>query len=272
MAALLDSGLAATDTRIEVPGCIRSADRQLCDDWAHDTMLLTATGAISFSSNVGMMLLTRQMDKGVLVDYLSSFGLGQATGLNWPGEQTGDLPSATMTSLTRDEVAYGQGLSVTAVQMAAAVAGLVNGGTYNSPKLVRAAWNSDGTPYEVPAQTTRQVISATASADLVAMMETANIKNNRGIEGYRTAGKTGTADRYNETCACYSGTVGSYVVVAPAEDPEILVYVALDDPTSGQYGSVVAQPAATDILKVALPRLGVAPSTTEGQELPIYWE
>jgi len=176
-----------------------------------------------------------------------------------------------MTSLTRDQIAFGQGLSVTAVQMAAAVAALVNGGTYVSPKLIRQAWTADGKPYEVPSQTTRQVISPTASAELLSMMETANVANRRGIDGYRTGGKTGTADRYNEACACYRGTVGSYVVVAPVEDPEILVYAALDNPTAGQYGTVVAQPAATDILKVALPRFGVAPSTTEARELDIYW-
>ncbi|MDR1512477.1 MAG: penicillin-binding protein 2, partial [Propionibacteriaceae bacterium] len=272
MAALLDSGLAATDTKVVVPGCITSAGRPLCDDDAyHATLNLTALGVIARSSNVGMALLTRQMDKGQLSGYLSSFGLGQKTGLGWPGESTGDLPGADMTNQTQDQIAFGQGLSVTAVQEAAAVAAVVNGGTYHSPTLIRQAWSADGQPYQVPGQEVRQVISEQASHDLVSMMEAAIVTAGKGVDGYRVAGKTGTADRYNADCACYRGTVGTFVGVAPAEDPEILVYVALDDPQVGQYGSQVAQPAATDILKVALPLYGVKPSTTAAPEFVTNW-
>ena len=271
MAALLDAGLAAPDTKVVVPGSIMSGGKTLSDDDAHGTLQLTATGVVQRSSNVGMALLARQMDKGVLSGYLSSFGLGQPTGIDWPGEQFGDLPGADMSNQTRDQVSFGQGLSVTAVQEAAAVAAIVNGGLYHSPKLIRAATTFDGQPYQIPPQTTRQVISPEASAQLVAMMQVGTATNKQGIEGYNVAGKTGTADRFNETCACYRGVVGSFVGVAPAEHPQILVYVALDDPQKGQYGAVVAQPTATDILKVALPRYGVPPSTTPPPDLATVW-
>jgi cell division protein FtsI (penicillin-binding protein 3) len=271
MAALVDAGLAAPDTRVVVPGSILSGGKTLSDDDAHGTLQLTATGVIAQSSNVGMALLTRQIDKGVLSNYLSNFGLGQLTGLDWPGEQSGSIPGADMSDQTRDQIAFGQGLSVTAVQEAAAVAGIVDGGVYHSPTLIRAATTSDGQPYQIPSQTTRQVISTQASATMVAMMEAGTATNKQGIPGYNVAGKTGTADRFNATCSCYRGVVGSFVGVAPAENPQILVYVALDDPQQGQYGAVVAQPTATDILKVALPRYGVPPSTTPPPALATTW-
>ncbi|MDR1264534.1 MAG: penicillin-binding protein 2 [Propionibacteriaceae bacterium] len=271
MAALLDAGLVTPDTPVEVPGQIESGGVALRDDWAHGTLRLTATGVIAQSSNIGIALLARQMDKGQLSQYLASFGLGQPTGLDWPGESSGQLPGADMSDQTRDQIAFGQGLSVTAVQIAAAVAAVVNHGLYRSPVLIQQAWTADGQPYPVPEQETRQVISPEASAQLVAMMEAGVVVNHRGIDGYRVAGKTGTADRYNAACACYRGVVGSFVGLAPAENPKLLVYVMLDDPQNGQYGSEVAQPAAQDILRVALPRYGVTPSTTAAPDFVIEW-
>ncbi|MDR1807284.1 MAG: penicillin-binding protein 2 [Propionibacteriaceae bacterium] len=271
MAALLDTGLVTPDKQMVVPGCIQSGGKSLCDDWSHGDAQWTATGILAMSSNVGMALMTREMEAGTLSQYLASFGFGQLTGLDWPGEQTGDLPGADMTNQTRDQIAFGQGLSVTAVQEAAAIAAVVNGGVYHSPQLIKQAWTSDGQPYPVPTQVTRQVISPESSATLVSMMEAAIVTNNKGIAGYREIGKTGTADRYNADCACYRGVVGSFVGVAPAENPQILVYVALDDPTNQQYGSQVAQPTAEDIMKLALPRYGVAPSTTAAPEFTTTW-
>jgi cell division protein FtsI (penicillin-binding protein 3) len=271
-AALLDAGLVTPDTQVEVPGCVVSGGRPICDSGGgHATWQLTATGVMALSSNVGSLLLTRQMDHARFSDYLKSFGLGSPTALGLPGEQAGEPPPPEMSDQTRDQVAFGQGLSMTAVQMASAVAGVVNEGVYVSPTVIKSATTSDGVAYGIPQQTTRQVISAEASDQLLAMMESVVTTNNYGIEGYRVAGKTGTSERYNETCACYRGYIGSYIAVAPVEDPQILVYVVIDDPQKGEYGSQVAAPSATDIMKVALPRYGVPTSTTTPPTYQIRW-
>jgi cell division protein FtsI (penicillin-binding protein 3) len=177
-----------------------------------------------------------------------------------------------MSDQTRDQAAFGQGLSLTAIQMASAVAGLVNGGQYVAPTLVKSATAADGRAWELPAQSRRQIISPDASAQLLSMMEAVVTTNHYSIEGYRLAGKTGTAERYNETCACYRGYTGSYITVGPVEDPRILTYVVIDDPTEGgYYGSVVAVPSALDIMKVALPRYGAPTSAAEAPVYEIRW-
>jgi cell division protein FtsI (penicillin-binding protein 3) len=169
-----------------------------------------------------------------------------------------------MADFTRDQISFGQGLSVTAIQQAAAVAGIVNGGVYHSPTIIKSARNGQGEPVKVPASTTRRVISAKASAQVRDMMEAVvTLAPDRAVPGYRTIGKTGTAQRIDPSCHCYRGYTASYVGVGPAENPSILAYVVLNNPVKGHEGSAVALPVARQILSVALPRYGVEPSTSK---------
>jgi cell division protein FtsI (penicillin-binding protein 3) len=276
MAALLDQGVITPDTRVRVPPTILSAGRPIRDAFSHGDINLTARGVVANSSNIGTVMLTRQMDKKLLVQYLSSFGLGRKTGMGWQGESAGSLPGADIADHTRDQIAFGQGLSVTALQEAAAVAAVTNGGIYRSPTLIRSATTSDGKAMPVPQGEERRVISPQASAQVLDMMEAvvaSKVGNKRyPIEGYRLAGKSGTAERVDPACKCYNGYVASFVGVAPVESPEILAYVVVDRPQGGQiYGSVVAAPVVRDIMRVALPRYGVAPSTTPAADRPIEW-
>ncbi|MDR0285137.1 MAG: penicillin-binding protein 2, partial [Propionibacteriaceae bacterium] len=273
MAALVDQGLVAPDTRVIVPGQIASGDSLIKDAWGHDTIHLTAAGVLARSSNVGILLLLRQMDKATITDYLTRFGLGQATNSGLPGEATGYVPGADMSDQTRDNMAFGQGLSVTALQEAAAVAAIVNGGVYVSPSIVASATKADGTPVTLPEPAVRRVVSAETSAQVLRMMESVVDfnKNSFDIPGYRTAGKSGTAEAIDPTCGCYRGYVMSYLGVAPADNPQLLTYVVLDHPTTGGSGTAAAAPAVKDIMSVALPRYGVPTSTTDLPGLPIEW-
>ncbi|MDR1213377.1 MAG: penicillin-binding protein 2 [Propionibacteriaceae bacterium] len=275
MAALADAGLVTPETRVEVPAEIISGDKPIHDSYSHGTLRLTAAGVVANSSNIGTVLLARQLDKASLSAYLSSFGLGQRTGVGLPGEASGDLPGADMGSQTRDHISFGQGLSVSAIQEAAAVAAVVNGGLYISPTIIKSATRSDGQPVDVQAQTTRQVISPEASDIVLSLMEAVVAssvgKDRFPIEGYRTAAKSGTAERYDADCACYRGYVASFIGVAPVEDPEILTYVVLDDPKGAIQGSQVAYPVYRDVMKVALPRFGVPVSTSPPPDFEINW-
>lgn len=275
MAALTDSGVVTPDTKVVVPSQIISGGKPIKDAFSHQTINLTARGVVANSSNIGTVLLTRQMDKASLVAYLKSFGLGSTTGIGLPGEASGSLPATTLADNTRDQIAFGQGLSVTAIQEAAAVAGIVNGGVYNSPTIIKSAQTTDGKAVAVPLSTSRRVISTSASSMVLDMMESV-VASKVGasrfpIEGYRTAAKSGTAERIDPTCKCYSGYVASFVGVAPVEDPQILVYVVVDRPQGQIQGSQVAAPAYKDIMRIALQRYGVTPSTAAAPVEPITW-
>ncbi|SHI38743.1 cell division protein FtsI (penicillin-binding protein 3) [Tessaracoccus bendigoensis DSM 12906] len=273
MAALADQGLVTPDTEVVVPPSIASGGGSVRDSFSHGTIQLTARGIIAKSSNIGTIELARQLDKAELNKYLSSFGLGAKTGIGLPGESSGQLPGPDMADYTRDQIAFGQGLSVNAVQMAAAVAAVVNGGTYHQPTILKSATRADGTEVELPTPVSRRVISEEASSSVVEMMESVvTLSEKRAIDGYRSIGKSGTAQRFDPECKCYNGYTSSYVGVAPAEDPQILVYVVLDEPTNGNLGSQLALPVVNDVLRLALPRYNVAPSTTEAPDLPLTFE
>ncbi len=275
MAALVDQGVITPDTKVVVPSSIMSGGRPINDAFSHGTLNLTARGVVANSSNIGTVLLTRQSDKSKLVEYLQSFGLGQRTGLGLPGEATGSLPGTDLADNTRDQISFGQGLSVTAIQEAAAVAAIANGGVYNSPTIISSATTTDGKAVPVPQSTSRRVVSAESSSMVLDMMESvvaSRVGVNRfPIEGYRTAAKSGTAERIDPTCKCYSGYVASFIGVAPVENPEILVYVVVDRPQGQIQGSQVAAPAWRDIMRVALPRYGILPSSGPAPVKPIDW-
>ena len=273
MSALVDQGLAATDTQVIIPGTIASGDSTIGDSWSHDTIHLTAAGVIANSSNIGTIVLTRQATKDSLVSYLESFGLGSPTGIGLPGEESGYVPDASMPDQTRDNIAFGQGLAVTAIQEAAAVNAVANGGVYVSPTILKSGTTSDGKPVDVPQSSTHRVISQDSSTEVLEMMEQVPIANPGyfAIDGYRTAAKSGTAQAIDPNCGCYSGSVVSYVGVAPAENPKLLTYVVIDHPANGASGTGAAAPVVHDVMSVALPRYAAPTSTTPTLELPLKW-
>ncbi len=270
VAALLDAGLITADTPVEVPERIASGSGYVNDAWGHGTLFLTARGVVAQSSNIGTVALARLMDKATMSNYLASFGLGSATGIELPGEPEGAmgvLPGADMADYTRDQIAFGQGLSVTALQQAAAVASVVNGGVYHQPTIISSATTTAGDVVGFARSEPRRVISAEASAAVVNMMEASvaspemTTLDSKTIPGYRMAGKSGTAQKIGKYGNYDGGYTGSYVAVAPAENPQILVYVVIDEPSNGYYGGVVAFPSARELMMQALPRYGIAPST-----------
>lgn len=275
MAALADQGLVTPETRVVVPGRIASGGGYVRDSFSHGDLKMTASGIMAQSSNIGTILLTRGMDKADFSQYLSDFGLGQQPGSGLPGETSGSLPGPDMADYTRDQISFGQGLSTTAVQMAAAISAAVNGGTYQQPTVIKSATNSDGTAIEIPERESRRVISEEASKMTVEMMEAVITEvgnGSRTIPGYRTAGKSGTSQRFDQDCMCYNGYTASFVGVAPAEDPQLLVYVILDEPRNGNLGSRLALPVVNNILGMALPRYNILPSVTPAPEYPLTYE
>jgi len=275
-AALVEEGVVSADTEMQVPSSIRRGGHTIRDAVDHPTGL-TFAGVIALSSNVGTLLAAERVESEVLHRYLADFGLGLRPGLTFAGETPGQLP-AEWSDLTRDTIAFGQGLSVSIVQLASAYAAIANGGVRVPPRIVDARIEADGTVREVPPGEPVRVVSEATADEVTLMMEAVMGEEGTGrsvaerVPGFRLAGKTGTAQRVNPSCACYSGggNVVSFMGFAPADDPRIVVAVTVDRPAGGGSGSGTAGPAWADTTAFALHRLGVEPSGTEPPPVRLF--
>lgn len=275
---LADAGAVTPRTRIKVPGEYRVDSYEINDDWAHGTIKLTATGALAKSSNIAAILASQRISRNQLYDYLRSFGLGEQTGVGLPGESKGILAEPDDWSDSQHAtIAFGQGLSVTAVQMAGAVAAVANGGVYVEPTLVTGYAQPDGSVEAAPEPESHRVISERAARQIAKMM-TATTQDGgtapqAAIPGYRVAGKTGTAQRVDQDTLGYvegERTI-SFAGFAPADDPRFMTYVVLDDPKDGSFGGTGAGPVFHDIMSMVLQRYGIPPTGAKPVRLPLEW-
>jgi cell division protein FtsI (penicillin-binding protein 3) len=264
LAAALEEGRATPDTVLSVDGHIQAGDRIVRDAHDHQPIDWTVTGILAKSSNVGTIMLARQVGDEKLEEYLRAFGLGSTTGIELPGESAGILQdSAEWTESRSANVPIGQGVSVTTLQMASVYQAIANDGVRIPPRIVSAV---GGEPTPAPEST--RVLSE-ATADGVAHMLEAVVGPGgtaplAQVEGFRVAGKTGTAQRANPTCNCYAGGgyVTTFVGFAPADDPQYVVAVDLERPTSNEEGGQVAAPVFADVMRQALTADGIVPSGT----------
>lgn len=260
LAALLDAGVTTPDTTYRIGSELMIDTHRVTDAFKHGDIDITTRGILVNSSNIGAITAARTLDKNTFRDYLSSFGLGTKPGLGLPTESAGKLATGNLYDWQRDSMAYGYGLSVTSVQMAAAVAAVGNGGVYTEPSIVKST-TCNGTTTPAPAPEQHRVVSATAAQQVVEMMEQKTIHDRSliWVDGYRTGSKTGTA-RVANAQGGYAGQVASIIGVAPIEDPQVLVYVLVARPDTMGGGLGMAGPVYKDIMSLALPRYGVVPS------------
>ncbi|MGZ4442077.1 MAG: peptidoglycan D,D-transpeptidase FtsI family protein [Nocardioidaceae bacterium] len=277
-AALLNEHKVTPRTRIVVPPQITSNDRTIHDDYAHGTLHLTLTGVLAKSSNIGTVLADRQFKPQQLYDYLRRFGLGSTTHLGVNGESAGVLPSwKTWSQINQDNIAFGQGVAVNAVQMAAAVNTIATGGVYVSPSLVKGqATTSQGEVVGSATSTRHRVVSKHAAAQETRMMEAVTGPEGTApmaaINGYQVAGKTGTAQRVGATCHCYDGThTVSFAGFAPADQPRFLVYVVVQNPRNGGFGGSTAGPVFREVMSYLLQKYGVPPTGARAPKTPLEW-
>jgi cell division protein FtsI (penicillin-binding protein 3) len=279
LSGLIDAGKVTARTRLKVPGSLARQDRVIHDWFPHGVIRLTLAGVVAQSSNIGTVLSADKFARGELRSYLSQFGLGQTTNIGVRGETPGILPDPSVwTPQTQDRIAFGQSLSVNAVQMAAAVNTLANGGVRVSPSLIRGtATTEDGQRVGTDTTTTRRVVSERAARQTALMMERVvdpdvGVAPGANVPGYRVAGKTGTAQRVGEECGCYDGSFTvSFAGFAPADDPRFTIYVVVQNPRNGGGGGSVTGPAFAKIMGYALRRYAVPPTGTKPSRLPVEW-
>jgi cell division protein FtsI (penicillin-binding protein 3) len=276
IAAALDAGRVDPDDRFRVPDSLVRDDHTIRDHEPHPTWRMGLAGIMAQSSNVGTILAAERMSAAELREYLLRFGYGAPIGLDLAGEVGGEIPplvDSDWTSLTRASVAYGQGLSTSILHLASAYATIANDGVRVPPHLVAAVVEPDGTERPVGLPEPQRVVSAEAAQQVTALMEAVMGPEGTGsgivVDGYRVAGKTGTAEKVADGCVTYCAYTASFAGFAPAEDPELVVAVSIQEPKNGRFGGQLAGPVFEDLMEFALPKYGVMPSTTPPPDQPV---
>lgn len=277
-AAALEEKVITPNSKIKVPPRLPRPSKVFNDHTPHGHLRLTANGVLAKSSNIGTILIAEKLaNPTILHDYFVKFGIGQNTGLGFPGETNGILRTPSKWSNTTfPTMAFGQGYSTNAVQIASVFATIANNGVRMPISLVDGYVGVDGIYQPAAAKTGIEVVSAQTAKDLREMLESVvgpdGTAPSARISGYRVAGKTGTAQRSDQSCGgCYQGFTASFIGMAPANDPSIVVAVIIDNPRNGHYGGVLAGPVFREVTNFALQKLKVMPQGGKVEKIPATW-
>ena len=268
LAAALEEGKILPETVFTVPDSLKRSVKTFRDHEPHPTQRLTASGILAVSSNTGSILIGELMPNDVLHNYLSKFGIGEKTGSGLPGESRGILPKvADWSGTTAPTVAFGQGYSLTAMQATSVFATIANDGVRVSPTVIAGTSDANGNYTPSPVRESVRVISASTAQQMRIMMESVVSGNgtapSAAIEGYRVAGKTGTAQRIDDTCGCYRGYTASFIGFAPADNPAYVISVTIQDPKGIHWGGALGGPVFKDVMSFVLKSKGIAPTGTK---------
>ena len=227
---------------------------------------LTFSQVMAQSSNVGAIKVGQRLGRSTYYSYLSGFSFGARTGVDLPGETPGLLRRPRdWSAVSIGALSIGQEVSVTSVQLAAAMAAVANGGELYRPHVVKAVRERGAPPREVPPQLIRRVISPETAHRLTAILVEA-VERGTGkaaaVPGYTVAGKTGTAQKLDRETGLYSRSkvVASFAGFVPAESPRLVILVVLDEPGVDRWGGFTAGPAFREIAREVLSYLNVPPS------------
>ena len=251
------------DELLSVPWKMRVGDFVIHDAHPHGVEQMTLGDVVAQSSNIGAVEVAERLGAPRLATYLSKFGLGQVTGIGFPGESAGMmLPLYLWSDTSLATMAYGQGIAVTPLQMISVYATIANGGVWVRPRLVRGTVDPQGAFHPAAPSPTRRVVSD-ATSQMVTRMLAYAVKAGTGtaaqIPGFRVAGKTGTARIPKPTGGYYADRYfASFIGYLPASDPKVVIAAILDRPTT-VYGGVAAAPLFQQVARYAIERLGIAP-------------
>jgi cell division protein FtsI (penicillin-binding protein 3) len=266
MAAALASGAVRPNQSINCEnGVTRMAGRVLHD--AHPYEWLTPTQVLAYSSNIGIAKIALDLGKKDLYRAFRRFGFGEPTGLGVPGETAGILRHyRRWYEIDTATVSFGQGMSVTNVQLATAMSAIANGGRLMKPMLVRRMADGHGATIEEHTPRIRRQVVPRRVAKLVGQMLTAVTEPGgtaieAAVDGYLVAGKTGTAQKADYLHGGYAKDkwLASFIGFAPAERPAVVISVVIDEPVIAHYGGTVAGPVFRRIAEVTLRHMGIAP-------------
>ncbi len=259
VSAALEEKLVTPTTTYTLAPTIQVADRTIEESHERGTETLSVSEILAHSSNVGAVTIGLQLGSERFSRWISRFGFGRPTGVQFPAEEQGLVPPLDEYSgSTMGNLPIGQGLSVTPMQMMAAYAAIANGGILRRPQLIK---DVGGEPVTEPRG--HRVIAPEVASEVRTMLEgvlaPGGTASEVSVPGYTLAGKTGTAEVAENGTYSETKFVASFIGFAPAQDPQLLVAVIVDQPQEEIYGGSVAAPAFGKIAEFALPYLGVPP-------------
>lgn len=274
MAAALEEKVVTPTSIFKTPDKLKRAGKAFKDHDKHPVWNLTATGIIAKSSNVGTIKIAERMSEQTLYSYLKKFGIGEGIDLNLPAETAGILhPVEKWSRTTFPTVAFGQGYSVNTIQATNVFATIANSGVRIAPTLVAGTSDSAGHYTASPRPESRRVISQDVAAQLSAMLESVTQEGGTAtkaaIPGYRVAGKTGTAQRYDSKCGCYRGYTSSFIGYAPADNPRFVMSVTVQNPVGIHWGGYLGGPVFKSVVSYALKNYRVPPTGDELVPFPL---
>jgi cell division protein FtsI/penicillin-binding protein 2 len=260
VAAALSEHLVTATTSYTLPYSIQVADKVIHDAEPRGTETMTVGQILARSSNVGAVTLARLVGATKLSSWISRFGFGHDTGIDFPGESAGIvLPRSKWYGSAVGTIPIGQGIAVTPIQLAAAYAAVANHGQWVTPHLVDHVLGGTGPRIE-----RRRVLSPAVARQLMAMLVNV-VAEGTGtlahVPGYNVAGKTGTANKPDPQTGGYSTTkyVASFVGIVPATAPRLVILVTVDEPQGAIFGGTVAAPVFQQIARFAVQYLDVPP-------------
>jgi cell division protein FtsI/penicillin-binding protein 2 len=264
VAAALSDRLVSPSTQFTLPYSLRVADRVIHDAEERGTVTYTVAQILAHSSNIGAIKLAQLLGQTRLSSWISRFGFGRVTGIDFPGESPGIvLPPDKWSGSTIGNVPIGQGIAVTPVQMAAAYAAIANRGVWSRPHLVDHVAGGGR-----PSLNRRRLVSPRIAAELMLMLKDVVAEGTgqyAAMPGYQVAGKTGTAQKPDSHGGYATGRyVASFVGIVPASRPRLVVLVTVDEPQGAIWGGVVAAPAFQQIARFDLQYLEVPPDAPTG--------
>jgi cell division protein FtsI (penicillin-binding protein 3) len=264
-AAAVEERAVSLTERFAVPDHMQVGQFTIHDSHSHPVEEMTIGDIVAQSSNIGAVMVAQQLGEERMATYLSKFGLGQMTGVGFPGESSGVLlPLYRWSDTSLATMAYGQGISASALQMASVYATIANGGVWVRPRLVRGTVDAEGTFHPAESSPTWRVVSE-RTAKVVTRMLAYAVESGTGttaqIAGYQVAGKTGTARIPKPGGGYYTDRdIASFIGFLPASSPRVVIVATLDRPVT-IYGGIAAAPLFQAVARYAIERLGIAPTT-----------
>jgi cell division protein FtsI (penicillin-binding protein 3) len=255
VASALEEGAVTPSSKFVVPDHMRVADHVINDSQPHETEILTPGGVLEHSSNVGATKIAQELGGRKLYDYMRAFGFGKPTGVDLLGEDAGIVPAyKDWSGISIGNIPFGQGFTVTPLQLVSGYATLVNGGRRVTPHVTQQGSSSKRGP---------RVISNKTSAIVRGMLQGV-VDDGSGhfaqISGYTVAGKTGTSQKVDPKTGTYGDQyVASFIGFAPATHPEYVMLVAVDEPQTSYWGELVAVPAFRQVMEFTLGYFNVPP-------------
>jgi cell division protein FtsI (penicillin-binding protein 3) len=275
-ATAIEEGYANVNTRVRAPYAMRVFDHTITDSFSHPTEKWTLTGVLRFSSNVGTIKIAENIPAKTRFEYMQAFGFGKPTAVAFEGETRGVLNDyRDWDGVTNFTTMFGQALSVSPVQMASAYQTLANEGVRLNPVLVAGCQDADGNLTAIPKSNPVQVVSPATANDVMHMLEKVveegGIGRATAVPGYRSAGKTGTAE-IKEGAGYGRYYAASFFGMAPVDNPRYALGVMIYKPKKVWTNSMAASFGYQKILSQVLLANRVPPSTGKSRDLPTDWK